>query len=143
MLAHIADVLVNVEREARSPEERRRLRLVALLHDVCKFAVEQGRPRTGENHHAFRARRLAARYVADAQVLDVIELHDEAYNSWLAGKHSGRWEHAERRARRLLERLGPAVPLYLAFFRADNGTPGKSRDSLSWFERLAAAVQSR
>ena len=30
---HIADVLANVEREATSPDERRRLRLAALLHD--------------------------------------------------------------------------------------------------------------
>ena len=140
VLAHIADVLANVEREARSPEERRRLRLVALLHDVGKVDVDRSRPRVGTNQHGFRARRLAERFIAEPCILEVIELHDEGYNSWLTGKRRRDWERAEKRARRLLERLGPALPLYLAFFRADNATAGKSRDSLAWFERLIGEV---
>ena len=49
--AHIADVLRNVEREARSPEERGRLRLAALIRDTFEYAVDASRPRMGENHH--------------------------------------------------------------------------------------------
>jgi hypothetical protein len=55
-------VLANVDREARSPEERRQLRLVALVHDTLKHAVDPHRPATGENHHGMRARRFAERY---------------------------------------------------------------------------------
>jgi hypothetical protein len=68
----------------------------------------------------------------------VIELHDEAYNSWSMGARSKRWEKAEGRARNLIERLGPRLPLYLRFFRADNRTDSKRREPLDWFEELAA-----
>ena len=88
---HIADVLANVERQATSPEERRALRLIALIHDTFKYRVDQSRPKTGPNHHAAIARAFAERYIDDPALLDIIELHDEAYNSWLAGARNGRW----------------------------------------------------
>ncbi|MDQ3163994.1 MAG: hypothetical protein M3Q92_14405 [Actinomycetota bacterium] len=37
---------------------------------------------------------------------------------------------------RLIERLGPTLPLYLAFYRADTATGGKSDEPLRWFESL-------
>jgi hypothetical protein len=45
---------------------------------------------------------------------------------------------AQERAAALLERLGPALPLYLRFFRADNATAGKSAKAVEWFETIAA-----
>jgi hypothetical protein len=41
---------------------------------------------------------------------------------------------AQERAAALLERLGPALPLYLRFFRADNATAGKSAKGVEWFD---------
>jgi hypothetical protein len=37
-----------------------------------------------------------------------------------------------------VERLGPGLPLYERFFRADNATEGKSPRSVEWFERVTA-----
>jgi hypothetical protein len=134
VMHHIADVLANVERQATSPEERRALRLIALIHDTFKYRVDQSQPKTGPNHHAAIARAFAERYLDDPALLDIIELHDEAYNSWLAGARNGRWPRAEERARRLVDRLGPNLALYARFYRCDNRTASKEQDSVVWFE---------
>jgi HD domain-containing protein len=136
---HIVEVLANVDRVAVSPRDRERLRLIALIHDACKSQVDRNRPRTGENHHARVARRFAERYIDDSEVLEVIELHDEAYNAWARGERSGNWDAAEARARRLLDRLGDSVGLYERFYRADNETGSKDHVPFQWFKRLARA----
>ncbi len=133
---HIAEVLANVDRHATTPEERRALRLIALIHDTFKYRVDTARPRTGANHHATLARRFAERYVDDPAILEIIELHDEAYNSWRLGAQNGRWDSAEARAARLVTRLDALLPLYIRFFRADNQTGSKDRAPLLWFEQL-------
>jgi hypothetical protein len=133
---HIAEVLANVDQQATAPEERRALRLITLLHDTLKFRVDPARPRTGENHHGALARRFAERYLDDIAILEIVELHDEAYTSWRLGTVKGRWDRAEARAARLVERLGPRLPLYIRFFRADNRTASKERAPLLWFEQF-------
>jgi hypothetical protein len=136
--AHVAHVLANVDRVAVDAADRERLRLVALVHDTFKHRVDHGRPRTGDNHHATIARRFVERYTEDPVLLDVIELHDEAFNAWAKGARSGKWDAAEERGRRLIVRLGDALPFYLRFYRADNETGSKEQEPLAWFERLAA-----
>ena len=131
-------MLSNVDRVAQDPEDRARLRLVALIHDTFKNRVDRQRPRTGANHHAAIARRFAERYLDDQELLEVIELHDEAYNAWRQGARGGDWPAAEARARRLIERLGPSLGFYLRFYRADNASGDKDPAPLEWFERLAA-----
>jgi hypothetical protein len=134
--AHVNEVLENVERFALDGHDRERLRLVALIHDTFKHKVDRDRPRTGENHHAMIARRFAARHLDDEELLDVIELHDEAYNAWVKGDRGGKWDAAEARAERLIDRLGEALPFYVRFYRADNATGSKNQAPLEWFEQL-------
>jgi hypothetical protein len=136
VMYHIAEVLANVDRLATTHEERRTLRLIALIHDTFKFRVDQSKPRMGANHHAVIARRFAERYLDDLALLEIIELHDEAFNSWRVGALKGRWKEAEERASRLVERLGSSLPLYVCFYRADNATGSKEDDSLIWFEQF-------
>jgi hypothetical protein len=133
---HIADVLANVDQQATTEQERRALRLIALVHDAFKYRVDLSKPKVGENHHAFIARKFAERYIDDPVLLDIIELHDEAYNSWRLGARWDRWGDAEARANRLIARLGPSLPLYLRFFRCDNQTLSKDRAPLVWFEQF-------
>ena len=133
---HIAEVLANVDRLARTDEERRALRLIALVHDTFKYRVDPSKPRRGTNHHAVLARRFAERYLDDPAILEIIELHDEAFNSWRVGALKGRWNEADERASRLVGRLGTSLPLYVLFFRADNQTGSKECDSLVWFEQF-------
>jgi hypothetical protein len=135
---HIADVLANVEREATSPEERRRLRLAALVHDSFKYRAPEGSARVGsEGHHGWHAARFLDRFVDDPELVEVVLWHDEAFAAWLGGVKRGDRRRAEQRARALINRLGPALPLFLCFFRADNATEGKSPKSVEWFEELA------
>lgn len=131
---HVADVLAAVERVATSPDERRKLRLVAIVHDAMKHRVERDRPATGDNHHAMRARRFAEAFLQEPDVLDVIELHDEAYNAWRAASN-GREKRARERLDALLARLGSALPLYRRFYAADNSSAGKSAEPFAWFEQ--------
>jgi hypothetical protein len=141
---HIAEVLSNVDRYSTDPEQRRRLRLIALTHDTFKHLVDMQRDRTGENHHGMIARRFTERFVDDdAALLDAIELHDEAYNAYSKGARDGRWDKAEERAQRLVDRLGSEVPTYLAFFRCDNETGSKSQDSVAWFADFVSRSASR
>jgi len=134
---HIAAVLDNVDGFYQDSPWRKQLRLIALIHDTFKHEVDMDRPRTGENHHAVRARRFAEQYVDDPAVLDVIELHDEAFNAWQLGSRDGKWDKAEARAGRLVERLGDTLTLYLNFYRCDNTTEGKEPDCLEWFRKLS------
>lgn len=134
---HIVEVLANVDREARDADDRARLRLITLVHDTFKNRVDHRRPKVGMNQHGRIARRFAERYIDDAEVLDVIELHDDAYIAWRDAHRAGRPELVEPQMRALIERLGPALPLYLRFYRADNATGDKTDEHRIVFERLA------
>lgn len=136
VIAHVCDVLANVDRVAAGAADRERLRLAAFVHDAFKRDVDRSRPKTGENHHAMRARRFAERFVSDLELLDVIELHDDAYLAWRHGRRGGDWVEAERRARALLDRLGEHHGLFMRFYRADNETAGKTDEHRHWFAGL-------
>ena len=147
VIAHVGDVLANVDRVALGAADRERLRLAALVHDAFKGDVDRSLPKTGENHHAMRARRFAERHLDDPDLLDVIELHDDAYLAWRHGRRSGDWDGAERRARALIGRLdgdsGERFALYLRFYRADNETDGKTDEHRHWFAGCATVCGSR
>ena len=133
---HIVDVLLNIDRFYIDSGDRTALRFIALVHDTFKYQVDISRPRCGENHHGMIARRFAEEFTSNKAVLDVIELHDEAYNAWQCGNRDGRWDKASRRALALIDRLGTNINLYLAFYRCDNATNGKNQQSWDWFEQF-------
>lgn len=133
IMYHIADILANINRQEPAAEMRRELRIIALIHDTFKYRVNEQKPKMGTNHHAYIARLFAEHYIHDPALLDIIELHDEAYNSWRLGNFKGRWEHAEERIDNLLKRLSASLPLYVRFFLADSQTASKDRRPLDWF----------
>jgi hypothetical protein len=134
---HIADVLANVDEEATDAEERRRLRLAALVHDSFKYRAAEGTAPVGSpGHHGSHAARFLERFVDDRDLVELVRWHDEAFAPWFGLNRRGDRARAERRVRELAQRLGPSLELYVKFFRADNGTRGKSRDAVAWFERV-------
>jgi hypothetical protein len=134
---HIAHVLANVDCEAADEEERRRLRLAALVHDSFKYRAAEGTARVGSpGHHGSHAARFLERFVDDPELVELVRWHDEAFAAWFGLNRRGDRRRAEERARALADRLGASLPLYLSFFRADNGTRGKSREAVDWFERV-------
>lgn len=135
--AHIREVLANVDRYATSDDDRERLRLVAIVHDSLKHRVDPRRQAVGDNHHARLARRFAGEYLTDGELLEVIELHDDAWAAWKRGARHGDRRAAERAAGSLIDRLGPTLPFFLRFYRCDNETGDKTQAPLAWFEELA------
>ena len=140
VIYHIGEVLENVNKYS-NPENREKLRLIGITHDTFKNKVNRKKPRSGENHHALIARRFSERYISDSEVLGIIELHDEAYNSWQVGNRKN-WQKAQERATRLIGRLGSSINLYLAFYNCDNKTGDKSRDNFLWFQNLIKSKQA-
>jgi hypothetical protein len=136
VMYHIADVLANIDKQKLTDDERRELRLIALMHDTFKYQVDEHKPKIGMNRHGFIARQFAERYIADPALLEVIELHDEAYYSWRLGHYRGKWQVAEEHVDLLLDRLGSSLPLYVHFFFADSDTDSKNPEPISWFGQL-------
>jgi hypothetical protein len=135
VIYHIGHVLNNVNKYS-TEKNREKLRLIAIIHDSCKYKVDKTKSRDGENHHAMLARRFAEKYITDNEVLEIIELHDEAYNSWCKGNRDDKWDKAEYRANRLIERLETSLNLYLTFYQCDNETGDKESENFRWFKNL-------
>lgn len=129
---HIREVLDNVDKFSNK-FDRKSLRLIAIIHDTFKHKVDRDKPRVGENHHAMIARRFAEKYITDKEILDIIELHDEAYNAWCAGNRRGDWRYAQRRTKSLIDRLGDSLDLFLVFYKCDGQTGDKVNTDYDWF----------
>jgi hypothetical protein len=128
--AHVAELLSKLDLEGYSGEKRAKLRLIALTHDSFKYLVNQAHPKSGENHHAMRARRFAQRYTDDELTLSIIELHDQPYAIWRRMRRTG---HTDSRAIvGLLERVGD-WPLFMRFVDLDGSTEGKNPEPVRWF----------
>jgi hypothetical protein len=127
---HVSDLLRAVDHQGDAGERRRLLRLIALLHDSFKSRVRQRLPRTGENHHAMRARRFAEKFIDDDRALTTIELHDRPYALWRKLQRKGRLD--ERAFRRMMERIEDPE-LFLRFIELDGSTEGKHPEPVDWF----------
>lgn len=142
VIFHIQEVLENIDRYSplnSSPFDRQDLRLVGLVHDTFKYLVDTKRPKVGENHHGMMARKFAEEFFEIPRVLETIELHDEAYNSWQIGNRRGNWKKAEERAGKLVKRLSEDIDFYLTFYNCDNQTGNKSPENYHWFRNLVQA----
>jgi hypothetical protein len=127
--AHVADLLATIDRWGESGARRAELRFLALVHDAFKYRVRQGLPKTGENHHAMRARRFAERYTGDERLLATIELHDRPYAIWRRMRRKGRLD--EQALTRMLERI-PDPGLFLRFVELDGSVAGKNTEPVGW-----------
>jgi hypothetical protein len=141
VIYHIADVLKNIDSMPKSSSYRESLRLIAIIHDTFKYKVDTTKPKYGENHHAMIARRFAEKYISDTKILDVIELHDEAYNAYCKGSRRGQWHGAEKRANLLIDRLksNGSLELFLFFYLSDNTTGDKNSKDFEWFNELVSS----
>jgi hypothetical protein len=127
---HVSDLLETIERWREREPRRSELRFIALVHDALKNRVQYWRPRTGENHHAMRARRFAERYTDDERLLTTIELHDRPYSIWKKMKRRGSVDQAALEY--LLGRIADR-DLFLRFLELDASTEGKNPEPIRWF----------
>ena len=139
IILHIKEVLENIDKfYNEDDDDRTNLRIIALIHDTFKYKVDRNKPKTGANHHGMIARIFAEKFTQDQKVLKIIELHDEAYNSWGKGNRRGDWYGAERRAKILIDNLTKidALKSYVKFYKCDNATGDKERENYNWFINL-------
>jgi hypothetical protein len=129
--AHVADLLATIERWGETGKRREELRFLALVHDAFKNRVQNWRPKTGENHHAMRARRFSERYVDDERLLATIEQHDRPYSLWRRFRRTGRLD--EHALSEMLERI-PDLDLFLRFVELDGSTEGKNHEPIRWLK---------
>lgn len=127
--AHVADLLRTIDAWGETGVRRSELRFIALVHDALKLRVKEWLPRTGENHHAMRARRFAEAYTSDERVLATIELHDRPYGIWRKNPSPGGSER--RRLAEMGERI-PDLDLFLRFVELDGSTEGKNPEPVEW-----------
>jgi hypothetical protein len=127
--AHVAEML---QRIPEDDPQRGELRVITIVHDAAKAFVHPGIGWTPDNDHAVLARRLAAHHTDDERLLNIIELHDDAYWQW---RQLGR----DASPQPTLDRA--ADPTLLArFIELDASTEGKDLTFLWWFRRHTAGV---
>jgi hypothetical protein len=128
--AHVSDLLRRLHEWGEREPRRSELRLAAIVHDALKYQVKRWLPRSGENHHAMRARRFAERYIADERLLATIELHDRPYALWRRMRRRGKADHGA--LDRLVDRI-PDPGLFMRFVELDGSAEGKNPEPIRWF----------
>jgi hypothetical protein len=126
---HVADLLAEIERRGEQGERRSLLRFIVLVHDSMKYRVRDWLPKTGENHHAMRARRFAEHYTDDERLLSTIELHDRPYAIWRRMQRKGQLD--ERAFEDMLAKIADPE-LFLTFVEIDGSTEGKNPEPIRW-----------
>ena len=137
VLYHIPEVYQNIDRlwPAPPPDMRQQLRLIALLHDTFKFREDKSTPRDWSRHHGMLAKQFAEQFIADPVILDILELHDEAYYAWRLEVLNHEPSKAADRFQLLLDRVGHCLQIYYYFFKCDTATGDKTQAPVKWFEK--------
>lgn len=128
--AHVADLLETIDDWGETGSRREELRFISLVHDTLKNRVSNLRPKSGENHHAMRARRLAERFTDDERVLSTIEQHDRPYAIWRKMQRKGSLDEGAFQS--MMARIEDPG-LFLRFIELDGSTEGKTHEPIEWF----------
>lgn len=143
IVMHIPEVYANIEKLGVDKETRRKLRLIALVHDTFKYAEDRNHPRDWSKHHGILARQFAEQYITEQDVLEILELHDEAYYIWRLFELYHHPEKGQKRLDNLVARLGDSLQLYFYFFKCDTQTGDKTQAPLVWFEKIVTAIPTK
>lgn len=138
---HIAEVLGNIDKIKLDDEARRILRVIAFAHDTFKHIEHKGSPRDWSRHHSVLAAQYLAKHTDDKIILDITELHDEAYYSWRMEYLYHQHEEGQARLQKLLNRIGDNIQLYYLFFKCDTRTGDKTQAPVKWFEQTIKNIE--
>lgn len=144
VLYHIEEVLANIDRlQLVDPEVRKKLRIIAFVHDTFKYKEDpqKGPLRDWSKHHSVLARKFMEQYTTDQSILDVIELHDEAYYCWRLKVLYNQEEEGNKRLAKLKAKIGSNIQLYYLFFKCDTKTGDKTQSPLYWFEKNTEGIE--
>lgn len=139
---HVREVMDNIDQLSVPTETRRQLRLLALIHDTFKFKEIRTFPRDWTKHHGMLARKyMEKQHPQDPVLLDILELHDEAFYCWRMIHLYQKPIKGQQRLERLLHRIGGNLQLYYLFFKCDTETGDKTQAPLHWFETSIPGIQ--
>ena len=135
--AHIAELERNLEalQHKLAETDTWRLRVLIHTHDTFKAEAQPGAPITAANSHASLARAFLADFCNDADMLAMVQYHDEPFALWR--QFASRGKVNQERLSTLLASIRD-WNLFLAFNIVDGCTEGKDRDALRWFFRQVA-----
>lgn len=140
--AHIAELETNLERlrSKLTDEDYWKLKLLIHTHDTFKAESLVGAPISDPRSHASLARTFLATHCDDADLLAMVQHHDEPFALWRQHKSKGKYNQGR------FDALLTAIRdwnLFLAFSIIDGCTAGKSREPLHWlFREVAGKVES-
>lgn len=140
--AHIAEIEPNLEvlKPKLSDTEVWKLKLLIHTHDSFKADSKPGVPITDPASHASLAKSFLAHFCDDADLLAMVQFHDEPFALWRQVESKGSYNQ-----QRMAALLGNITDwnLFLAFNIIDGCTDGKSREPLQWlFKELDGKVNS-
>ena len=141
IMAHIVEVNANIDTLPVDAETRRKLRIISWVHDTFKHIEDKGFPRDWTRHHAVYARKFLEQYIDDELLLNVVELHDEAYYAWRLAHLYHQLAKSDERIRVVRERVGDYWQLFYLFFKCDTCTGDKNPAPLIWFERTMDDIE--
>jgi hypothetical protein len=132
--SHIAEIERNLEAlQHRLTEiDYWKLKLLIHTHDTFKAESQRGVAITDPRSHASLAREFLASYCDDADLLAMVQYHDEPFALWRQANFRGKCS-ADRLA--ALMRNITDWNLFLAFNIVDGCTAGKGREPLIWLFR--------
>jgi hypothetical protein len=141
--AHLAEIEPNLQtlRPKLSDEEYWKLKLLVHTHDSFKAEAKPGVAITDPQSHASLARAFLAQHCDDADLLAMVQYHDEPFALYRQVESKGKYN--QERFDALLKAIAD-WNLFLAFNIIDGCTAGKSQKPLHWlFGEVAGKVQSR
>jgi hypothetical protein len=141
--AHIAEIEPNLERlkPQLSESEYWKLKLLIHTHDSFKAAAKENVAISDPASHASLARSFLAEFCGDADLLAMVQYHDEPFALWRQFTSKGSYN--KQRFENLLGQIRD-WDLFLAFNIIDGCTPGKEREPLHWFfKEVADKVDSK
>lgn len=139
---HIAEIESNLELLKPKLQENDvwKLRLLIHTHDTFKADSKPDVSITDPDSHASLARYFLAEYCSDADLLAMVQYHDEPFALWRQVESKG--AYSRQRMAGLIANIQD-WNLFLAFNIIDGCTEGKSREPLRWlFRELEGKVCS-
>jgi hypothetical protein len=141
--AHIAELEGNLEtlRHKLTETDYWRLRVLIHTHDTFKGEARPGVLIRSHNSHASLARAFLADFCDDADMLTIVQYHDEPFALWRQFASRGKFN--QERLNTLLTSIRD-WNLFLAFNIVDGCTEGKDRDNLRrFFQQVAGKIESK
>jgi hypothetical protein len=130
---HIANLEENLEKLASrgiSEEHYWKLKFLIHVHDTFKADAIPNSRIMDPNSHASLARKFAAEFIDDEDLLNMIQLHDMNYSLWLQFTSLGTYD--VERFNDLLDTIQD-WDLFMMFLIIDGSTKGKEQSKLAWF----------